>query len=174
MAWHWPLAIDLSVTGLTVALLALTSAEHSEVQAAEPAAVAAQTVAPVHVSVHAVTPGLKRAGSRSSIHCRGGDNRFRPRVVTHHRGPRPCWVRVSPASTECRSPRCSPSMSTVSRRDMMARKLSTGFGTALRIIEHRDAQGAEIAVTTTPFVKWQKHRHAKRWCCSVLDSWAAN
>jgi hypothetical protein len=48
------LAIDLSVTGLTVALLALTSAERSEVQAAEPAAVGTQPVAPVHVSVHAV------------------------------------------------------------------------------------------------------------------------
>jgi hypothetical protein len=36
---------------------------------------------------------------------------------------------------------------------MMARKLSIGYSTVLRIIEHRDAQGAEVAVTRMPFVK---------------------
>lgn len=56
IAWLWPITIDLSITGSTIALLALTGAQRAEQHHDAPASAATPpaqlTHAPVHVEVH--------------------------------------------------------------------------------------------------------------------------
>ncbi|AHY26906.1 LamD-like protein [Mycobacterium phage BoostSeason] len=140
IAWLWPLAIDLSITGSTVALLALTGqareaqtyeVEHLDAHPLSP-------VAPVHVSVHTSAQAVAQAAAVEVAEPAGATDlpveaaeRLLDAGVT-----RIDRVKVAQVLAE-HAEGTAPSM--------IARKLSVGYSTVVRILEHHTAHAAQAA-----------------------------
>ncbi|AOZ64419.1 LamD-like protein [Mycobacterium phage Marcoliusprime] len=138
IAWLWPLAIDLSITGSTVALLALTGqargaqayeVEHLDAHPLSP-------VAPVHVSVHTSAQAVAQAAAvevaepATDLPVEAAERLLDAGVTRIDR------VKVAQVLAE-HAEGTAPSM--------IARKLSVGYSTVVRILEHHTAHAAQAA-----------------------------
>lgn len=155
IAWLVPVVIDLSITGSTIALLALTNAQRAEVVDAPRAAVldAAQPVAPVHVEVHTDVHATAQAAdlhvsepadlqpgavSVASLIAREAESSAHlaahlpaAEAIVAQGVTRIDRVKVAEVLAE-HSDGTAPSM--------IARKLSVGYSTVVRILDHHTAQ----------------------------------
>lgn len=159
IAWLWPLAIDLSITASTVALLALTSA-HRATQAAQadPLPTAGLLAAPtsVHVSVHndvhAAAVAADGGGVRSSV----ADLIAREAVADT--GSDDCWSPYLPVAERIISDgivridrvkvaQVLTEQASGAAPSMIARKLGVGYTTVTRILDHQ--QRVATGLTST-------------------------
>ncbi|ALF01444.1 membrane protein [Mycobacterium phage LilPharaoh] len=172
IAWLVPVVVDLSITGSTIALLALSNAQRAEVVDAPvhvEAQPVAQPVAPVHVEVH---NDVRTVAQAADLHVSS------PSVVPAESQPEPAAhgdepAGVSVASLIAREAAASDALAAhlpaaeqivaagVTRIDrvkvaevlaahaegvapsMIARKLSVGYSTVVRILDHHTSQDAQ-------------------------------
>jgi hypothetical protein len=133
IAWLWPLAIDLSITASTVALLALSNAHRADQLTATPV----EPSTSVHVSVHNDVRADAQAGARPSVadliaREAAHDDDWSAHLPTAERIigdgiTRIDRVKVAQVLTEL-SGGAAPSM--------VARKLGVGYTTVTRIHDH--------------------------------------
>ncbi|ASR85281.1 membrane protein [Mycobacterium phage SirPhilip] len=158
IAWLVPVVIDLSITGSTIALLALSSAERAEVidQVLDEVQPAAQPVPPVHVEVHTDVHTVAQAAdlhvsepadlqpgavSVASLIAREAESSA---DLAAHMGAAEAIVaqgvtridRVKVAEVLAEHDKgTAPSM--------VARKLGVGYSTVVRILEHHTSPAAQ-------------------------------
>lgn len=139
----WPVGVDLSITGSTIALLALTNAQRVELVAEQYGEHVHMAMQPVHVEVHnAVHASAQAADLHVSepatgpfdlpVHHVEAAERMLAEGVT-----RIDRVKVAEVLHE-HAQGVAPSM--------IARKLSVGYTTVVRILEHHTAQPERVGV----------------------------
>lgn len=128
VAWLWPLTLDLSITGSTIALLALTGAQRAE-QTPHRQAHTTPNSAPLHVSVHTIA----QAGAQVTALDAQVPHQYIDAAETmlDEGVTRIDRVKVAQVLHE-QAEGTAPSM--------IARKLGVGYSTVVRILEHQTAQ----------------------------------
>ncbi|ASR86358.1 membrane protein [Mycobacterium phage DarthP] len=152
IAWLVPVVIDLSITGSTIALLALSSAQRAEVVDA-PVLDDAQPVAPVHVEVHnevhtvaqaadlhVSEPADLQPGAVSVASLIAREAESSAHLAAHFPAAEAIVAQGVTRIDRVKVAEVLAEHADGTAPSMIARKLSVGYSTVVRILDHHTAQ----------------------------------